>query len=194
MIARAQAHDDCEMAYVQSGIDMFEVLARQLDSRCIDAKGACVKALFQKDVMKIISSFGANGEIPDGWKLFYAYKQFVLAACLFGQKKIEEGWENFNAALEKCKYIHSLDKEWLDIGGQIFSNLKVSKDWNYAVDEKGGEHKLFGMVNHSFYDMESICDLLSNPRWAWFNSVRETEKYQAAVKWVEETQKRLDDI
>ena len=191
LIARAQAHADWEMAYIQSGIDMFETLACQLDSRCLDAKGPQVKAAYQQDVMKTVSSFGVSGEIPDGWKLFYAYKQFVLAACLFGQKKMEEGWEHFESALEKCKYIHSLDDEWLNIGGQLFSNLKVSKDWNYAIDEKGREHKLFAMVNHSFYDMESIHNLLSNPRWAWFNSVRDTEKYRAAVKWVEKIMKKI---
>jgi len=193
LIARAQAHADWEMAYVQSGIDMFETLARQLDSRCVDTKGPQVKADFQRDVMKIVSGFGAEGEIPDGWKLFYAYKQLVLAACLFGQNRMEEGWENFDEALAKCKYIHSLSEEWLDVGGQLFSNIKVTKDWNYAVDEKGRKHKLFGMVNLSFYDMESIHNLLLNRRWAWFNSVRETEKYRAAVKWIEEVKEKLDD-
>ncbi len=193
LIARAQAHGDGEMAYIQSGIEMFESLARQLDCRCVDTKGPHIKELFHRDVLKTIQSFGIDSEILDGWKMFYAYKQFVLAACCFGQKKIEEGWEIFNAALEKCKYIHSLEDEYLNIGGQLFSNVKVSKDWNYAIDEKGREHKLFAMVNHSFYDMEAIHNLLSNRRWAWFNSVRDSEKYQAAVKWVEEIKKKIED-
>lgn len=193
-VARAHAHQDWEMAYMQTGIEMFETLAGQLDSRCVDAKGPYVKELFHRDVLKIIRSFGTDGKTPDGWKLFYAYKQLVLASCLFAQKKVDEGWEQFDAALEKCKYIHSLNDELLDIGGPLFSNLKVSKDWRYVRDEKQRKCDLFGLSHRSFYNLKGIHYLLTNPAYVWFNSVRETEKYQAAVKWVEETQKRLDDI
>ena len=145
--------------------------------------------IYQREVLQVIESFGCNGEVPDGWKMFYAYKQLVLAACLFGEKKDSEAWVEFDSAIEKCKYIFSLDMEWLPIGGMLFSNLKVSKDWNYAIDEEGRKHKLFGMIRLSFYRISTICDLLTNKRWAWFNSVRDSEKFQAAVKWAREMEK-----
>ena len=184
LIARAEARENGERFYVQQGLEMLETFADQLDRRCPDSLGAQKKTIFQKDILKVVRSFGKGDEVPDGWKLFYAYKQLVLAACLFGSGETEEGWRNFDSAIAKCRYVFSSQEKWLDIGGELFSNLKVSKDWNYAIDEEGNQHKLFGIVRLSFYDMTHICYLLENPRWAWFDSVRGTTKYQAALEWV----------
>ena len=189
LISRVAARGDFQNSYVQEGLNMIETLASQLDVRCPDQLGSKKKAIYQREVLQVIESFGCNGEVPDGWKMFYAYKQLVLAACLFGQKRHDEAWAEFDSAIEKCKYIFSLDAEWLPIGGMLFSNLKVSKDWNYAVDEEGRKHKLFRMIRLSFYHISTICDLLTNERWAWFNSVRDTEKFQAAVEWAREMEK-----
>ena len=183
LIDRFMSRDEYRQYYVQQGLKMLEILGDQLDCRCPDSFGAEKKAAYQREVLRTVAVFGEGGEVPDGWKMFYAYKQLVLAACLFGQKKYDEGWREFDAAIETCKDIYSLDEEWLSIGGALFSNLKVSKDWNYAIDEQGNKHKLFAMIDRSFYHMETIYRLLTSPRWAWFNSVRDTEKYQAAVAW-----------
>lgn len=186
LVDRAMSRDEDRGYYVQQGLQMLERLAAQLDCRCPDSFGAEKKAGYQREILQTVASFGEGGEVPDGWKMFYAYKQLVLAACLFGQKKYDEGWKEFDAAIETCKYVYSLDEEWLSIGGALFSNLKVSKDWNYAIDEQGTKHKLFAMINRSFYYMETIYHLLTSSRWAWFNSVRDTEKYQAAVAWAQQ--------
>jgi len=192
LVDRAVAHKDSRMAYVQNGLDMFEKMTALLDRRCPDRLGATKKAAQQKAVLKTIESFGKNGEVPDGWKMFYAYKQFVLSACLFSKEETEEGWLHFVAALEKCKYISLLDNEWLDIGGSLFSNLKVDRNWNYAIDESGNRHKLFGCVRRSFHYMGHIYDLLTEPRWAWFNSVRYTKKFKSTVEWVKEIRDKQD--
>ena len=194
LISRAENRSDAYEIYVQNGLGMLEVFLMQLDSRFPDSMGAENKITYQRSIMDIISSFGKDGAIPDGWKLVYAYKQFVLAACLFKEKKMEEGWEQFDAALEKCKYVHSLTDEWLDMGGLLFSNLKKSRDSNYAMDEKGRKHKLFRTCNIADYTMYWIWNLLRNPKWAWFNSVRETDKYQAALTWIEGNEIKPEDL
>ena len=193
LINRAMVRNEDQDWYIQQGLEMLETLADQLDRRCPDTFGAEKKAEYQRDVLRVIESFGIDGEIPDGWKMFYAYKQLVLAACLFGQAKMDEGWEEFDAAIEKCKYIYALDKEWLSIGGKLFSNLKVSKDWNYAIDEQGNKHKLFALIRLSFYHAYIICDLLTNARWAWFDSVRDTEKYRDVVAWIKSIEKAQNE-
>ena len=185
LIHRAIARNDAVNDNIQSGLQMIENMAIQLDTRFPDKLGAKRKIEFQRSVLRVIESFGKEGEAPDGWKRYYAYKQLVLAACLFGNGEKEEGWKNFDSAIETLKYVTSLKDEWLDIGDVLFSNLKVSPDWNYAIDEKGNKHKLFGIVRRSFFNMLYIHDLLTNKRWAWFNSVRDTEKYKNAVKWVQ---------
>lgn len=189
LVSRASVKGTPAEAYVQHGLEMLETLADQLDARCPDAMGAERKVRFQRDVLRTVRSFG-NGDVPDGWKLFYAYKQLVLSACLFGCGEYDEGWANFDEAMEMCKYIHSSDKEWLELGSELFSGLKVSRDWNYAIDEQGNRHKLFGVLRLSFYNPVYIRDLLTNPRWAWFNPVRETDKFKAAVAWVKEIEQK----
>ena len=189
LVSRASVQSTPAEAYVQHGLEMLETMADQLDARCPDAMGPHRKVAFQKDVLRTIRSFG-NGDVPDGWKLFYAYKQLVLAACLFGCGEADEGWANFDEAIETCKYIYSLQEEWLGLGSELFSGLKVSRDWNYAIDEQGNKHKLFAIVRLSFYNPVYIRDLLTNPRWAWFDSVRETPKYRAAVEWIKDSEEK----
>ena len=186
LVYRSGLRGDTKGAYVQQGLEMLESMANQLDRRCPDTEGAPKKVLYQSQVLATVASFGKQGEIPDGWKLFYAYKQLVLAACLFGCGQTEEGWENFNHAITLCKYVYGLEDEWLEIGGELFANIRVSKDWNQAIDEEGRVHKLFGIVNLSFYNAKYIFDLLTNPRWAWFDPVRDSHTYQEAVACLRE--------
>ena len=181
LVSRAEAREDWEMNDIQQGIEMFETFALHLDRRFPDRLGSAKKVLFQKSVLRTIESFGENGEVPDAWKMFYAYKQLVLAACMLAQKKTEEAWENFDSAMEKCKYVSSLDKKWLSAGGRLFSGIKVSRDWCLAIDENGNEHNLFGIG--CMIDAEYIYCLLTNERWSWFDPIRDTEKYKAAVEW-----------
>ena len=183
LVSRAIVRDDWE-GHVQERLEALESFAYELDRRCPDTFGPEEKAAYQRSVLKTVESFG-DGEVPDGWKLFYAYKQLVLAACLFGQGKDEEAWMEFDSAMEKYRYIFSLEERWLSLGGALFSGVKVDKIWNCALDDHGEEHKLFGIVHLSFWNLGILVNLLTNPRWAWFNGVRETERYQAAVAWAE---------
>ena len=193
LIYRAIARDENKNIYIQKGLNMIEAMAGRLDQRLPDGFGPHKKESYQREVLRTIESFGGGEDIPDGWKMFYAYKQLVLAACLFAQKKDEDAWREFDSAIEKCKYIYSLEDEWLSIGGSLFADLKVSKDWNYAIDEDGNKHKLFAMVRLSFYHMYAILDLLTSPRWKWFNSARDTAKYREAVSWVSQIVKAHDE-
>ncbi|MBO5110590.1 MAG: helix-turn-helix transcriptional regulator [Clostridia bacterium] len=185
LVARADVRDDLA-GFIQSRLETLETAAYQLDRRCPDSLGSEKKMEYQRSVLRTIESFGDGTGVPDGWKLFYAYKQLVLSACLFWQGREDEGWQEFEGGMEKYRYIFSLEEEWLPLGGALFSDLRVSRDWNYALDSTGERHKLFGLVNLSFANLRILEDLLTNPRWAWFNSVRETDRYQAAVAWVKE--------
>ena len=192
LVERAYNCKSANPSYIQQGLERFETFAAQLDSRCPDSFGARRKAKHQESVLKVVRSFGGDA-VPDGWKFFYAYKELVLSACLFGCKETEKGWQHFDSAIETCKDALSITDEWLDIGGEFFSNLKVNKIWNYAIDEDGNKHKLFAVVNYAFSDMDFIYDLLTNSRWAWFDSVRENPKFQSAVAWAKEAYHQLNE-
>ena len=49
------------------------------------------------------------------------------------------------------------------------------------------------LLPFSFYYMKTISDLLTNERWAWFNSIRNTEKYREVVAWVESIEKAQEE-
>ena len=192
LVERAYNCESANPSYIQQGLERFETLAAQLDSRCPDSFGARRKAKYQESILRVIRSFG-EGSVPDGWKFFYSYKELVLSACLFGCGETETGWQHFDSAIEMCREALSLQDEWFDIGGEIFSNLKVNKIWTYAMDENGNRHKLFAVVNYAFSDMEEIYGLLTNHRWAWFDSVRETSKFKSAVTWVKDAYGLLNE-
>ena len=82
LIHRAYGCKSANPSYIQQGLERFETIAAQLDSRCPDSFGARRKAAHQESILKVVRSFG-DGNVPDGWKFFYAYKELVLSACLF---------------------------------------------------------------------------------------------------------------
>ena len=169
--------------HLHQSIEAFENFALQLDRRFPDAFGPARKAEYHRGVLKIIASFGDGTTPPDGWALFYAYKQFVLAACLFGDNQPEEGWKEFNAAFATYRRIFTLKEEWLPLGNAIFSDLKIRKDYSCMLDSEGNEHEVYGAYYVNFCRAAFLYEFLQNTRWAWFDSVRNTPKYQEAVAW-----------
>ncbi len=164
----------------------LEAIANQLDKRYPDRAGPEAKGAYHKAVLDTVASFGKNGEIPDGWLPFYAYKELVYAACLFGQDRGAEGKEEFLSAISKLRRYHSLTEEYLATGSPLFGGLRVDKKWLFAMDENGEKHKLYGTAPLKLYRNPSfILGLLTNPRWAWFDSVRNEDYYKAAVAWLE---------
>ena len=185
LVYRYNRRMDSEHMYIHQGLEALENYSYQLDRRYPDSFGASKKAEYHRNVLSIIKNFGNGNEPPDGWKLFYAYKQLVLSACLFGEGKTAEGWQEFKSAIAKYKYIFDLNQEYLDIGGELFSNLKVNKNWTVAINEKGEKFDLFGISHLSFYSCEFLYNFLTNTRWAWFDSVRNEPEYIEAIRWAE---------
>ena len=189
LVSRYSVQDDTRYHLHQS-IEAFENFAVQLDRRYPDAFGPVRKAEYQRGVLQIIASFGDGTAPPDGWAVFYAYKQFVLAACLFGAGKAEEGWKEFDAAFATYRRIFALEEKWLPLGNAIFSDLKVRKDYTMMQDAEGKEHEVYYSRYVDFCSAKFVHEFLTDPRWAWFDSVRNTERYQEAVAWAKvETEK-----
>ena len=184
LITREAQRNEHENAQIQRGLWRIETIALQLEITCPDSVGPEKKAQYLREELQIMDAYGVKGQVPDGWKMFYARRQLVLAACLFTLEKEQEGWAVFDSAIEKIKYTFATNEQWLPIGDAFFANLKVRKDWKYAVDENGKQHKLFAVSRFSNYNLKGINDLLTNPRWVWFDSVREAPKYQATVEWI----------
>ena len=186
MIFRYAARPDTEKQKLCLSQRNLEFMANLLDMRYPDKAGASAKAAYHKSVMDTIASFGTDGEIPDGWLAFYAYKQLVYAACLFGLGRAEDGRAEFLSAMEKMKHFHSLTEEYLDTGAALFGGLRVDKKWVNMQSPDGEIHLIYGVGQvRQYASPKVILDLLTNPRWAWFNSVRNEDYYKDAVEWLQ---------
>ena len=112
--------------------------------------------------------------------------QLVYAACLFGMGKADAGKAEFLSAVEKLKRFHNLTEEYLDTGAALFGGLRVDKKWIHMQSPDGEIHRIYGSGQIQVYaSPEVILNLLTNPRWAWFNSVRDEDYYKDAVEWLQ---------
>ena len=186
MMFRYAAWSDTEKEKLCLAQHNLEAMANLLDMRYPDKAGAAAKAAYHKSVMDTIASFGKDGRIPDGWLAFYAYKQLVYAAGLFGMGEVDAGRAEFLSAMEKMKHFHSLTEEYLDTGAALFGGLRVDKQWIHMQSPDGEVHPVYGAGQARQYaSPKVILDLLTNPRWAWFNPARNEAYYKEAVQWIQ---------
>lgn len=186
MMFRYAAWSDTEKGKLCLAQHNLEAMANLLDMRYPDKAGAAAKAAYHKSVLDTIASFGKDGEIPDGWLAFYAYKQLVYAAGLFGMGEVDAGRAEFLSAMEKMKYFHSLTEEYLDTGAALFGGLRVDKQWVNMQSPDGEIHRIYGAgLVRQYVSPKVILDLLTNPRWAWFNPARNEPYYKEAVQWIQ---------
>lgn len=190
LVSRYSVNGDWKKIHLHQGMEAFENFAAQLDRRFPDAFGPTRKAEYHRGILRTLASFGDGTTPPDGWALFYAYKQFVLAACLFGDGKHEDGWKEFDAAFATYRRIFALEEEWLPLGNPIFSDLRIRKNYSAMMDSEGNEHEVYNSQYVGFCYAGFVHDFLTDPRWAWFDSVRNTPKYQEAVAWAAEEAKK----
>ncbi len=185
LIERYNVLKDYECYRIQLMLDNLESIAIQLNKTYPDSFGPSEKAMYQKKILDIIASFGKERQIPDGWLSFYAHKQFVYSACLFQMGKANEGKCEFLSAVEKLRKYYSLTEEYLDMGSSLFSDVRVNKEWLYAIDKNGEKHRLYGTAPiQMFGDVDYTLGLLTNSRWAWFDSARNENYYKDTVKWL----------
>lgn len=186
LIERYRVCRDWQKFSIQQGICAYEDFAIRLDNRYPDAFGPEKKAEYLREVLRIIASFGDGETPPEGWAVYYAHKQLALAACLFGAGDEETGWREFDEAIATHRRMFEEKREWLDLGSALFAGVQVHRNYEKVIDPIGEEHKLYGSIYQDFLVPSHLYDCLTDPYWAWFDSVRDTKKYQAAVQWAKE--------
>lgn len=152
LVSRYIVNGDWIKAYLHQSIEAFENFATQLDRRFPDDLGPTRKADYHRGILKILASFG------DG--------------------KPEEGWKEFDAAFATYRRIFALEEEWLPLGNPIFSDLKIRKNYSTMRDSEGNEYEVYNSHYVGFCYAGFLHAFLTDPRWAWFDSVRDTPKYK----------------
>lgn len=186
LISRYKYRGDHANASVQDNILRLEKFSVFVDDRYPDREGPVKKAEFHRRMLALLDTLRMDGKLPDGWLVVYAYKLIVLSACLFGCGKHEEGWSALFEGIEMMKTWFAFPEgAALDLGGgELFGGLKVKKNWYYVVTADGKEEVLLDCITLFFYKPERLLDLLTDPQWAWFDSVRNDPKFTETVEWV----------
>ncbi len=185
LIVRYNSCDDTPKAHLHERLLALERFSAFLDARCQDALGAEKKAEYHRNILTLLDSLRIDEKLPEGWILFYAYKSLVLAACLFGAGKTDEGWTAFETGIEMFETWYAFpDDKPLDLGGgELFGGLRIMKDWHRVVTPDGESETLFEHTGLAWYDAAWLYELLTNPRWAWFNSARPDPRFIRAAEW-----------
>lgn len=185
LISRYQSLDDNANAYLQMSLINLEHFSSFLDERFLDALGSVKKAEYHRNILTQMDALRTDGRLPDGWLLLYGYKSLVLAACLFGSGQENEGWAAFDTGMGMMKTWFAFPEDAaLDLGGgELFGGLKIRKNWYYAVAPDGKEHRLFDSISLVFYTPARLHEFLTDPRWTWFNSVRDDPRFVQAAEW-----------
>ena len=85
-----------------------------------------------------------------------------------------------------AKTVSQLPEEYLDTGAALFGGLRVDKKWIHMQSPDGEPHLIYGLGQMRLYaSPKFILDLLTNPRWAWFNPARNEAYYKEAVQWLQ---------
>jgi len=193
LISRYMQREDIENLQRQEQLQMIERLSVLFDSTCPDQAGPVKKAAHHRRMIALMDGLRIDGRLPEGWILHYAHKKLVLSACLFGSGKTAEGWTVFEEAMEYFRQwyedfppdaVLALDR------GDLFGGIQVSKNWDFCfaptADENGHRvYKLYERTRLFNFTPERLYEFLTNPRWAWFDSVRNDPRYIAAVSWAE---------
>ena len=180
------ANEQYDLLSVQQGLALLENLAVELDRRYPDSNGPAQKEQFHRAIMRLIRHLGEDGEVPDAWRWFYSYKQLVLSACLFAQGRAQEGWVEFEEAIERCKQAYASREKYFSLGGVLFFDLRVNQNWTYAIDQQGQQHALHDIAQYSHGDALHFAMLLRNSKYVWFQTARQDERFCKAVAWFEQ--------
>jgi len=185
LIGRYLTLRDDANADIQRSLRNLENFSVFLDTRCSDTLGPVKKAEYHRNMLAQMDVLRTDGKLPDGWLILYGYKSLVLAACLFGAEQPEDGWTAFENGMAMMKTWFAFpDDAVLGLGGgELFGGLRIRKNWHHAVDPSGRAHRLFDTITLFFYTPERLHDFLTDPRWAWFDSVRSDPRFVRAVEW-----------
>lgn len=183
-------HEILPILYVQDGdhesaqwyqsllavIRMDEYLA----SGYTDRAGPEMKARRMRKDIAVIESLGEDGYIPLAWRCIYAYKTLVLSACLFGCGKNNEGWVHLKKGVGMyLECIGFPPSARLDTG---YDDIKLTCDRGHAVRPDGSLEYIGDCMNpRGWARPEYLKEYLTSTSWAWFDSVRDDDRFITAV-------------
>ena len=138
----------------------------------------------QSFYMKTIELLGENSEVPPAWYGPYAWAAVVKAAALFGNKQKEEGYASLSLALDYCEKIAKLSPgELMDTGREeLLGGIKLVCGKDHILLPDGSREPISYEYRMDYNAREILWALSDRKGWAWFNSVRDEERFKAYIE------------
>ena len=134
--------------------------------------------------MKIIELLGKDGTIPPAWYSLYAWTALVKSAALFGDGKIEEGYDTLDIALQYSEKLSQLNKgDLLDTGNkEILSGVKYEFSNDVIVLPDGSKEPISYDYRMNFNAETLVYCLTARSGWEWFNPVRNENRFKEYIE------------
>lgn len=134
-------------------------------------------------MIRMIETFGADGEIPRAWLQKYMCSHFICGTALCGAGRSEEGYLYIEKALALSRRVAALPKdEPLEVGDEeVFGGLKIILSTGEMVLADGcrdicNEWSSYGNAGWMYAGMTA------GQGWAWFDLVRGDDRFRALVE------------
>nr|MBQ4320412.1 helix-turn-helix transcriptional regulator [Clostridia bacterium] len=135
--------------------------------------------------IRLCEWFGDEGIIPDGWLGLTVLTGLRLAAAEFACGNTESGFAALESALAGFERWHKIPNGTpLEIG-KFFGGIKALKNKCAVITPSGKEKKYVDTQAMHFHTGQLIDILTHSDGWSWFDAVRTSDRFEAAVKYAE---------
>lgn len=138
----------------------------------------------ERFILRALEGFG-DGTAPDGWLNTRGMRLACLAAALFAQSRIEEGFEALEESLGCFARWRSFSEETpLELGAPwLFFGVRGSRALYRFFLPDGSSYEAF--PHDVFPDEELFRQTLSDPYEDWFDGVREDPRFKRILEEAE---------
>lgn len=168
--------------HLRHGINSFNLMQHYIFRKSWHFNNANRSVEVCRFNMNLMESFGENGEVPPAWYGIYGWSSLVKSAALFGDGRKDEGYLALECAFEYYVKWNSIEDETLlEVGNpEVFGNIRLLKARG-QIELPDGTREPVTYGNKIRYS--SLWTALNSPNvWAWFNPVREEERFKAYIE------------
>ena len=171
--------------HLRHGINNFHLMQHYIFRKSWHFNNAGRSVEICRFNMQLMESFGEDGEVPPAWYGIYGWTSLVKSAALFGDGRKEEGYLFLERAFAYFIRWNSIaDDTLLEVGNrEVFGGIRLLKARGLIELPDGTREPItYGKK----FRYSSLRTALNSPQvWAWFNSVREEERFMAYVERAE---------
>lgn len=176
-----ERYEECAL---RKGANKLELFCHLMQSNCGNWGDPVKTMAWSRYRLRLMESFGENGELPSAWQGWYAVNLVYIADNLFLLEKNGDGYRHLEDAYKMLVRWSAIPNGTaLEVGHDwLFHGIKVLKDqWNFLFPDGTEEYS-----NH----MGAFCDhrdflyraMTMGQNWHGFDRVRDEEHFRELLE------------